>query len=89
MNVFGAHTSQANGQPALKRSDSILYFQNNRIIGDPNHQAQEAGMILPPQAMQQPSPQIPQDVQEAFSRLKQYTFRDLYRWLKIDRQDGK
>jgi hypothetical protein len=87
MNVFNTHSSPANGQPTLKRSDSIMYFQNNRMLGDPNHQPQEHPMIIP-QPMQ-PSMQIPQDVQEAFAHLKQYSFRDVYRWLKIDRQEGK
>jgi hypothetical protein len=31
---------------------------------------------------------IPADVAEVFKALKKYHFRDIYRWLKIDRQDG-
>lgn len=31
---------------------------------------------------------IPQDVVECFHVLRKYSFRDIYRWLKIDRQHG-
>lgn len=37
---------------------------------------------MPPEMM------IPHDVQEAFQVLRKYSFRDVYRWLKIDRQHG-
>lgn len=31
---------------------------------------------------------IPPDVAQALELLRNYSFRDVYRWLKIDRQDG-
>lgn len=37
---------------------------------------------------QSPPEFIPPDVAQALDLLRGYSFRDVYRWLKIDRQDG-
>jgi len=36
-----------------------------------------------------PTEIIPHDVAEVFQVLKKYHYRDVHRWLKIDRQDGR
>lgn len=58
-----------------------------------SNSGREIVYVFPPQPTQPPttvpSEVIPADVAEVFQVLKKYHFRDIYRWLKIDRQDGK
>jgi hypothetical protein len=35
-----------------------------------------------------PPDTMPPDVAQALELLRNYSFRDIYRWLKLDRQDG-
>jgi len=48
----------------------------------PEAGANQQHYSMPPEMM------IPQDVAECFHVLQKYSFRDIYRWLKIDRQHG-
>jgi hypothetical protein len=89
MNVMYANTGSPGGIQAPKRSNSgreILYIQNQRLIGS-GQSIQESYLAPPPNHLA--SSQVPADVAEVFNNvLRRYSFRDIYRWLKIDRQDG-
>jgi len=71
---------------APKRSNSgreIIYVQNQRIIGS----TQTVGdFVGPSHGLAQQT--IPDEVANAFAALRGYSYRELYHWLKIDRQDG-
>lgn len=72
---------------APKRSNSgreIIYVQNQRIIGS----SQTVGDYVSPSAHALAQQTMPDDVAHAFATLKGYSYRELYHWLKIDRQDG-
>jgi len=72
---------------APKRSNSgreIIYVQNQRIIGS----SQTVGDFVGPSAHALAQQTIPDDVANAFAALRGYSYRELYHWLKIDRQDG-
>lgn len=87
--VFGPNGSP--GTQAPKRSNSgreILYVQHNRVVGS-NQPVQEAYLHQQHPAHVANEVQIPHDVAEVFNTvLRQYSFKDIYRWLKVDRQDG-
>lgn len=73
---------------APKRSNSgreIIYVQNQRIIGS----SQTVGDYVSPSAHALAQQTMPDDVAQAFAALKGYSYRELYHWLKIDRQDGR
>jgi hypothetical protein len=89
MNVMYANNNSPGGAQAPKRSNSgreILYIQNQRLIGS-GQVVQESFLSPPPTHLA--SPQVPAEVADVFNNvLRRYSFRDIYRWLKIDRQDG-
>lgn len=73
---------------APKRSNSgreIIYVQNQRIIGS----QQQVHDFSPHSSLSIANQGIPADVAEAFDRLRGYSYRELYHWLKLDRQHGK
>jgi hypothetical protein len=85
-NVFSS-TPPPNGAP--KRSNSgreIVYLQNQRIMG--SGQPVQTHYLPQHNPHQLSSQAIPQDVQEVFSMLRKYSYRDLHHWLKLDRRDG-
>jgi hypothetical protein len=91
MNVMYANDhSPGGGAQAPKRSNSgreIVYIQNQRLIGS-GQSVQDSFLSPPPQTHMQ-APTVPADVADVFNNvLRKYPFRDIYRWLKIDRQDG-
>jgi hypothetical protein len=76
------------GREIPRQAAEIMYIQNSRLVGSnqPIHD------VIPSQPQQQQVFQrdMPADVRNVFdSVFKQYSFRDLYHWLKIDRAQGK
>ena len=81
-------TTSFESHVAPKRSNSgreIIYLQNQRVLG-----SQQAPNEFGSPLSGSPSSQgIPADVIEAFDKLRAYSYRELYHWLKLDRQNGK
>lgn len=81
------HMSTFDPSVAPKRSNSgreIIYVQNQRIIGS----SQTVADYVSPSAHALAQQTMPDDVAQAFAALRGYSYRELYHWLKIDRQDG-
>jgi hypothetical protein len=88
--MYANDPSPGGNAQAPKRSNSgreIVYIQNQRLLG--SGQPVQDSFLSPSPSTQMQPPSIPADVADVFNNvLRKYAFRDIYRWLKIDRQEG-
>ena len=96
MNPQLAHAQQFDPSVAPKRSNSgreILYIQNQRIVGSNQHLSnQHLNDFVPQQQHNNPSmlgQHMPPEVRAALDMMRHLSYREIYHWLKIDRQHGK
>lgn len=95
MNPQLAHAQQFDPSVAPKRSNSgreILYIQNQRIVGSNQHLSNQHLNDFVPQQQHNPSmlgQHMPPEVRAALDMMRHLSYREIYHWLKIDRQHGR